>query len=723
MLGEAALLLAIPPGYATAIWPAAGLALVGTVLYGRPALLGVFLGSFAVNLGFDGWQTVAVAVGIGAGASVQAAVAAAGLKRMGVRLRILEDAPDVLRLLLVGGPAACLINASVGVGALTLAGKLGGPEIGYSWFTWWVGDSIGVMIVAPILLVLGGARELLGRKLQVVVPLMVTLAAVITLFVVASGREAARLEAELRDHSLPAVSLLERELRGFRATLAATAGFVQVHGDPDPEAWQEFATPILDSHPGLAALDWAPILDADRARTRGLRLTEAQEDGTLRGAGVRDRYVAIAATAPQLGARSFRGYDLASDPAKLAAIERASQGNVSATEGLDLYRDASERTSILAFAPVRCGADVCGYVVGAYYVDALMAPVLRVAGPALHVSLVDVSAKRHTLFGGDLDLDRGLTRTVEFGGRTWEAHFAPVGGKVRGWTSYSVLLGGLLLACLLGAFLLVITGRTARVERLVSARTAEIQAAYAAVEALNQELYGAHDNTRRFVADLSHELRTPLHAILGFTSLMLDGRVGEPTPSHREYLEDVRTAGEHLGGLIEDSLDMGRIEAGRMKFSPTSFDVADAVREQLSPMRALFEEKQLRLRLELHPARVHLDRKRLGQVLYNLVSNAIKFTPRGGLITVSATVAAQRVTISVADTGPGIAPEQRARVFEPFVQLEEGKKPEYGGTGLGLALVRRIVEYQGGTVRLRGVEPHGAEFIAEFPADHDGQTQ
>jgi signal transduction histidine kinase/DNA-binding response OmpR family regulator len=218
-----------------------------------------------------------------------------------------------------------------------------------------------------------------------------------------------------------------------------------------------------------------------------------------------------------------------------------------------------------------------------------------------------------------------------------------------------------------------------------------------------------------FVSNMSHELRTPMNAIIGFSELILsEPRKDQAVSVPVEWAEHIHRSGQHLLGLINDVLDLSKIEAGRLELRPERFDLAAAVTESLASLKPLAERKHLRLESEVPTLSLTADRPRFRQVLFNLLSNAIKFTPEGGFVRVAAAQSGDEIEVSVADSGVGIAPDDQARVFEEFRQVGEAESRE-AGTGLGLALTRRLVEAHGGRVLLESSPGKGSRFAAVFP--------
>jgi signal transduction histidine kinase len=221
-----------------------------------------------------------------------------------------------------------------------------------------------------------------------------------------------------------------------------------------------------------------------------------------------------------------------------------------------------------------------------------------------------------------------------------------------------------------------------------------------------------------FLANMSHELRTPLNAIIGFTELLYDGRVAPDSPHHRDFLGEVLTASRHLLRLINEVLDLARVEAGKMDFSPETFDVRDLAEEVRDTLRTLAALKKLRVAIEIAPGlgAVHVDRARLKQVFYNYLSNAIKFTDDDGDIVIRVKPEGpDEFRVEVEDTGIGIREQDIGGLFARFHQLDATTGKRYGGTGLGLALTGRILEAQGGRHGVRSALGQGSTFFAILP--------
>jgi signal transduction histidine kinase len=238
-----------------------------------------------------------------------------------------------------------------------------------------------------------------------------------------------------------------------------------------------------------------------------------------------------------------------------------------------------------------------------------------------------------------------------------------------------------------------------------------------------QQLEIANRHKSEFLANMSHELRTPLNAVIGFSEVLLERMFGEVNPKQQEYLNDILSSGKHLLSLINDILDLSKIEAGRMELEAEPFDLPAALDNALTLIRERASRHGLKLEVTVDPrlGEVKGEERKVKQVLLNLLSNAVKFTPEGGKISLAAHLRDGMAEISVADTGVGIAQEDQETIFEEFRQVGTDYARKREGTGLGLALARRLVELHGGKLWVQSEPGQGSTFTFSLPVSAHGR--
>jgi signal transduction histidine kinase len=237
-----------------------------------------------------------------------------------------------------------------------------------------------------------------------------------------------------------------------------------------------------------------------------------------------------------------------------------------------------------------------------------------------------------------------------------------------------------------------------------------------ALAVANDRIETASLHKSAFLSSMSHELRTPLNSINGFSDVLLTGIGGTLTEKQREYLTDIRGSGEHLLALVNDVLDLSKVEAGKMELQAVEFDLREAVEAVHRVVAPLAQQKGQRLELHIgEVGTVRLDQGRLRQILLNVLSNAVKYTPDGGTVTTAVQRQGASIEITVRDTGVGIAAPDQARVFDDFTRVDSGYARAQQGTGLGLSLARRLARLMGGDITLDSEPGRGSTFTITVP--------
>jgi signal transduction histidine kinase len=237
------------------------------------------------------------------------------------------------------------------------------------------------------------------------------------------------------------------------------------------------------------------------------------------------------------------------------------------------------------------------------------------------------------------------------------------------------------------------------------------------IEDKGRQIEAANRHKSEFLANVSHELRTPLNAIIGFSEVLLEKLFGELNAKQAEYIDDILSSGRHLLSLINDILDLSKIEAGRMELEVTKFDMPSAIENALLLVRERAVRRGIKLQRDLDRRLGDFtgDERKVKQILVNLLSNAVKFTPEGGQVSVSANVGESALIVSVTDTGIGIAKEDQDAIFEEFRQAGADYAQKHEGTGLGLTLTRKFVEMHGGKIWVESEPGQGSTFTFTLP--------
>ena len=535
--GKLALPLAIAPGYAAAVWPAAGIALAGILLLGRGVWPGILIGSFCVNVGiaFDAANTATIPISlslsgaIAAGVTLQALTGAHLIQRFIGFPNPLDRLKNIFKMLALGGPLSCLIAATIGVTGLRLVGLIQWNTYFMNWWTWWLGDTIGVLLLFPLGLVwsmeLQQAR--LRTRLSVTLPIcLAALLAVILFLNVRAGEwKRAQLVFERRTNHL--TQALMKTLNSYSDVLYSIEGLFKSSQEVDRSEFAKFVERSLARHPGIQALEWIPRVPGTElavyeAKARqdgypGFQIKELDPRGQLMPALPRAEYFPVYYLEPFKGNEKALGFDLASNPARRSAMNRARDtGQPIASSRIKLVQEVGHQFGILIFLPIYAKAmpqgdpqarrqHLQGFALGVFRIGDMVTAALKPFDrEGIEYTLSDETAptSENLLFTSRLQLteamqpqvaDSPVERSVgihsgeafRFAGRRWTVQFTPTAAYLaahRPWESRAVITGGFLFSSLLGTILLVMAARTAMIERVVVDRTGELSDANASLE-------------------------------------------------------------------------------------------------------------------------------------------------------------------------------------------------------------------------------------------------
>jgi signal transduction histidine kinase len=778
LTGRLGLLLAIPPGYATAVWPPSGIALAGLLLFGSRVWPGVFVGSLALNV----WtsldpadpsstlRSLLIAIMIAAGSTFQAVLGERLVRGISGEPRSKPWEGRHLAALALGGPIACVTGATVGVTTLALAKAITPANYPFSWMTWYVGDTIGVVVFTPIILLWAAKpdRIPLLRRLAASVPLAITFTLVVLLFIRVNALEQHQIRMEFERRS----GLLTQTLqRGIDRSIEAFGTVGDFHdGLPrvDHAKFRTFTLALLARHPELHAISWnVRVPQSQRAafekdlRHEGHvpgRIMELDSLNRLVPSLVRREYVVVRYIEPYRQNQEALGYDLASSAVHRRALIRARKtGEPICSPPIWLIQEHENETGCMVFLPIYWkGGRLSTSDEGADGFAGVMASLVRIGHltesllqgvhhTGIQIVITDpqdpggnqrlypkpprVPGDPNATSSGDRSADRPgvhYAGTLEVAGHRWRVDYAMTQEYLeahRSWEAWGVLAAGMAFTGLLGAYILGLLGRSAIVERLVALRTEELNRANEETRSAQLRLVQAAklESIGRLAAGVAHEVKNPLAVIL-FAIDYLDDSVESPDPNVATALNQAREAVVRADAVIRDLLDFST----GTELKPSVQDVNDVVQKALVLVRHALTKAHIVVVEEfesgLPPAM--LDRNKIEQVLVNLIINAIDAMPNGG--TLIARTRRERPKDVRPDADGRKTNRHRVGTNSIVVEIEdtgEGiqessraklfdpfftTRPPGKGTGLGLAVCKSIVALHGGTIELANKEGGGA---------------
>jgi signal transduction histidine kinase len=561
-------------------------------------------------------------------------------------------------------------------------------------------------------------------------------------------------------------------MRQYAEVMNSMAAFVTASRGVDRWEFLRFTERTLPRYPGFSTLAWVPRVPAQQ-RTKyerraqvdglfGLRIRELDARSELVPAAARPEYFPVYYVEPFEGHERLLGVDLGSDADARSVLGRAEQYGRILSARLPQDNPVRGRNADLWFvlplfdgdAAEKATADrhegLLGFAIGAIWIDAMVDSAFEAAGlsQALGLRLVEESpgSPDNVLYSRNWDepataraASSAFVHSTSFdiAGSTWRVDLMrPAGAGPRpqdalpwGVALISFLLTGLLLQHMMSTVL-----RRRAIERAVQERTAELASANRELQVEIAERRRAEINLRsakeqaelanraksEFLAMVSHELKTPLNAIIGFSDILSNQTLGPiGKPQYLEYASDIRDSGQYLLKIINDILDLSRIESGNLTLIEEQVDVVAIIQSAVRLIRPRAESAGLTLQTEfpIGVLCVLADARAMKQIFVNLLSNAVKFTLKGGRVSVSVSIEAGRPTIAVADTGIGIPAKDLTRVCEPFVQVDTSLARRFEGTGLGLTLTKRLVDLHGGELVLRSTLGVGTTVTVRLPEE------
>lgn len=715
IFGLLGLALAVPPSNAGAVWPPAGISLAAVLLLGKRIWPGIFIGNFCISAWAFGFHDAPVIVYLatGFGATLNALVGSSLIHRLvGFPNKLIED-KAIISFLLLGGPVSCLLPATIGLTSMALTGIITMDEIPVNWFSWWVGDTIGVLVFTPLILIIFGKPKKLWRQrtLSVGIPLALSFLMVVFFFVYASKLEQEKMQQDFNNLSVSLSQALQNRIYSHIHIVYTLRSFFIGSHTIEPNEFSLFSQRPLSQFNELESLsllvrkkngDSQPqytLLFSELKNENSDPLSITQKlDKTVLDNHSKDRVESISILIGPLSIYLYLPVDL-------------------------------PEVNVSDYPAVMQGVIVSGISIKSLLQESFTG--LDKEETLLNISAQNKSGDRTVVYSEIHDQNSQsiypqflYKHPFRIGDDMWQLEILPSTAFISSryhWTIWSVLIGGLLFTSLLGTGLLLITGRYFRTEAIVRERTEELRNEIKVRKLAEQQqkiavmrVESASQAKSLFLSNISHELRTPLNGILGFTQLLKKDR--SISGSNQEMVNIISHCGEYLLTLINDILDISKIESNKIVIESEVFDFLSLIHDITEIFKLSTDQKKIRFAVNIPdsiPKMVVGDEKRLRQIIVNLLSNAVKYTDRGEII-VTLSYQNEIVTISISDTGCGISSENLDKIFKPFTQIEKTIGTDQG-TGLGLAITSQLIDLMNGQITVESKPGHGSTFTISLP--------
>jgi signal transduction histidine kinase/ActR/RegA family two-component response regulator/sensor domain CHASE-containing protein len=750
--GKLALLLAVPPGYASPIFPPAGIAVAATLIGGPVTLPWIFLGSLLLNawIGYSAGYHLdevcfAAAVVIATASMLQAAVGGRAFRRIVGYPARLDNSRD-LSLFLLLSPLFCLTSATLSLTGLWALGVVKLPDLMSSWISWWIGDTLGVLLALPLVLVIAGEPRALwrGRARPVALPMLLFFALFTAIFIRVSRWEHEEALLEFRLLSQQTIDKIRAGLKEQELFLEQLERSFSRPAALSRTDFRHLVQNLLERFPTIQAVKWAPqILSPQRAAFEaaqqsdlpGFEIREVDPSGHQRGAADRARYFPVTYVEPLKGNEHIVGFDLASEAGRRAAVEATlDTGIVTATPPIRLIQEQGEQLGILLVYAVHDGSSGVGVVSVALRMGTFMTGLLAPVNSMIRVRLVDLEPNK-TLYS-DLPPDGVFySDTFAFGGRRYGVETAPTEFYLvqhRSWQSWAVLVIGVFSTGLLGALLLLGTGYTRRIETVVDERTHDLANVNRRLEIEireREQVEAALRQAQRMEAigqltgGVAHDFNNLLTVIGGNAAMLNDTAQGD---AMRRRVLAIMQAAERGERLTRQLLAFSR----RQILRPEPVDLrhhVDEIADMLSPALRADIDVKVEMPEELWP--VFVDLAEFQMALLNLGMNARDAMPGSGRFEIAARnvtfdiddptsggLVGDFVAVTLSDTGAGMAPEVVAQAFEPYFTTKEIGL----GSGLGLSQVYGFTQQSGGAVSIASAIGKGSSITLFLPRAAEG---
>ena len=751
VMGRLGLFMAAQPGYATIVWPPSGIAMGFILAYGLRMWPGVFIGSFFVNLSLQGgpfvtinqvdWSTILPAAAVGFGSTLQALVGFTLVRRVfGMTPPKIHTARQGLLLFFLCGPLACLTASTIAVATLYSFGQLPANLVFENWYTWWLGDLLGVFVFLPLVLIFineyheikkyrEGLKPLSALIIMtVIVPLIVTFYAWKTAgtFIYENNKwQFVNMTAESER------ALLHR-IESYALVLVSGSGFFGGSDNVSRDEWQTFVgtLDIENNFPGIGGIGYIEYVPEGGVADFLATVRESNQDFVIHPPGPHAGNFIITYIEPREKNAEAFGLNISFEKKRYdAAIRARDTGKPTMTRSIELVQDQDKTPGFLLLQAIykkgeeihdtveERRANLVGWIYAPFVGRNFFEGLTYSQSSTMNIRVYDgTDTQAKNLIYSSVPQNGPhapmftTQRTISVMQQNWTIAWESTPAYERATSSPTptmIMIGGMIFSGLYAAFLFNMLNRTKIIESLVREKTQE-------AERQKEEAIKAASAKADFLAKMSHEIRTPMNGVLGFIDILQDTPLD---PEQRAYLEKAKVAGNTLLRVIGDILDLSRIESGKIDIDSAPFNIRTALSLCVDLVQARAQEKNLTLDCVVSarcPPVLIGDKYRIKQIAINLLANAVKFTEQGSII-LRVDYANGNLLMEFEDTGIGIAKDKLDDVFENFVQEETGMMRRYGGSGLGLSITRQLVMVMGGSIRVESEKGRGSRFFVNIP--------
>lgn len=742
VLGVFGTLFTIEPGFASAIWPAAGGAIALALCYGRKAFIPLLIGAFFANLYSAGVNVYDLTLSDvfwnalrSLGAVLQAFVSTFLIRKFCTLPLNIHSAFVLSKALFLIGPLASLTSASIGATTLYLQGIIPLSILDFVWFTWWVGDTVGVLFFFPLLLTVLPSRyhTQIQNKTGVYIIATILFASVCLMFQYSKTvhRNALKLTfSEITERRFSEIQIIKRQIE---SNLFALAALFRTGIDPTISEFENIAQSLNDGNIPYRAIAWLDVIERDnleqwkyKQKLRGINNSELKILGNSLD---KERVYPISLTAPFKSNNLAIGIDLASHPVAGETVFKAIENKkMIATPPIRLAQQADKISGNVIYYPVFANHSdkLLGLAEVVIEVDKQLEKLLAIdsTSNSYYFRVVDNQVKESLYISSlaqpqnSASSNPNFSETYDFEwfGRSWNVYFessADFESSKKDWLSWLTLVVGLLIAALGMLLTLTITGFNEQLKKQVNEQTKELSLVI-------NKLRKADRVKNDFIANMSHEIRTPLNVILG--ALQVIGN-SKQSAENQNLIVNALSSGRTLLSIINDILDISKLEAGKVQLELKEVNLANLLRNSINEFESLTMEKGIEIVLSIDKSVEGLwfsDETRIKQVIFNLLSNAIKFTDEGDITISFGLKEDHTISLTVTDSGIGMSEEQVSRLFQRFEQADTSTTRRFGGSGLGLTIVKQLVTLMDGSICVQSELGIGTTFDISIPLEKAG---